>query len=108
MAENPTQGKLHEEQEFLYKIFSSQILRKGYEFLQNHYYVKNLAEFRDKVHTLWFELYDRDGNSRVTTLGSRYVCTIEIYQEKGNKLKKFKKSFCNFVQINLLMKIRNS
>ena len=73
VAENPTQGELHEEQEFLNKIFSSQILRKGYEFLQNHFYVKNLAEFREKIHTLWFELYDRDGNSRVNTLGSRYV-----------------------------------
>ena len=71
MAENPTKGELNEEKEFLNKIFSSQILRKGYELLLSHDYVTNLADFRDKIHTLWFELYDRDGNSRVTTLGSR-------------------------------------
>ena len=72
VEENPTDEDLQEEKEFLNEIFSTEILQKSYEFLQNHKYVNNLQEFRDKVYKLWFELYDRDGHAG-TTLGSRYV-----------------------------------
>ena len=72
VEENPTDEDLQEEKEFLNEIFSTEILRKSYEFLQNHKYVNNLQEFRDKVYKLWFELYDRDGRPG-KTLGSRYV-----------------------------------
>ena len=69
MNEQKSSSEIKEEQALLNELMNTVTMRKTFEFLKSYNLVLNLQDFKSKFNTLWFDLYDRDGDSRKTTLG---------------------------------------
>ena len=71
IADEPIAVEVQEQREFLDELFNTDIIRETYSFLKMHGYVNSRQDFRNTFEKMWFEPYDRDGNSRTDVLGSR-------------------------------------
>ena len=71
IADEPIAVEVQEQQEFLDELFKTDIIRQTYSFLKMHGYVNSRQDFHSSFEKMWFEPYDRDGNSRRDVLGSR-------------------------------------
>ena len=71
VADEPVAIEVQEQREFLDELFKTDIIGDTYNFLKIHGYVNSRRDFRRTFEKMWFEPYDRDGNSRRVVLGSR-------------------------------------
>ena len=62
-------SEIQEEQALLNELMDTVTMRKTFEILKSYNWLLDLQDFKSKFNTLWFDLYDRDGDSRKTTLG---------------------------------------
>ena len=69
MYEEKNSSEIQEEQALLNELMDTVTMRKTFEILKSYNWLLDLQDFKSKFNTLWFDLYDRDGDSRKTTLG---------------------------------------
>ena len=93
IADEPVAVEVQEQREFLDELFKTDIIGDTYNFLKIHGYVNSRRDFRRTFEKMWFEPYDRDGNSRREVLGSRYILVLHFH------LLSFKNNQChsNFI-----------
>eukprot|EP00096_Caligus_rogercresseyi_P007750 TRINITY_DN2577_c0_g1_i1.p1 TRINITY_DN2577_c0_g1~~TRINITY_DN2577_c0_g1_i1.p1 ORF type:complete len:678 (+),score=95.21 TRINITY_DN2577_c0_g1_i1:124-2157(+) len=85
--EDETPQELREQKAFMNSILATPVMNATYYFLrQNGAFTGSKGAFRETLSELWFGIYDRDGDSRVRTLGSSGFEHVFVGELKNNEV----------------------
>ena len=89
-SEDNTRAERQEEEEFLTSVMETKVMKRAYQFLVEYgKFTGSMNDFRAYLKRIWFEMYDRDGNNRKTTIGSSGFEHVFIGEIKNNDVSGF-------------------